>query len=86
MAMSEYSIVETKDQLSRLIDRMLAGEAVVITRRNRPVARLAPIEPPKPKAPTKVDLEWIDRLRESAWTGVEPTVDTVREMRDDYRY
>jgi prevent-host-death family protein len=86
MAMSEYSIVETKDQLSRLIDRMLAGEAVVITRRNRPVARLAPIEPPKPKAPTKVDLEWIDRLRESGRTPTSGQTDTVKAMRDDYRY
>jgi len=84
--MSEYSIADAKNQLSRLIDRVLAGEAVTITRRNRPVARLAPVEPPTPKVPTKVDLAWIDALRESTWTGVEPTVDTVREMRDDYRY
>jgi prevent-host-death family protein len=84
--MGEYSIVETKDQLSRLIDRMLAGETVTITRRNRPVARLAPIEPPKPKAPTKVDLEWIDRLRESGRTPTSGQTDTVKAMRDDYRY
>jgi hypothetical protein len=50
------------------------------------VARLAPIEPPKPKAPTKVDLEWIDRLRESGRTPTSGQTDTVKAMRDDYRY
>ena len=35
---------EAKTQLSRLLDRVLAGEEVVIDRRGRPVARLTPID------------------------------------------
>lgn len=83
--MSEYSIATAKDQLPRLIDRMLDGEPVVITRRGRPVARVVPIEP-TPKPQPKIDLEWLRSVRAAASTGVEPTVDVVRAMRDDYRY
>ena len=34
------NVSNAKTQLSRLIDRVLAGEEVVITRHGRPVARL----------------------------------------------
>ena len=33
MAMSSYSVAEAKNNLPKLLDRMLAGEAVTITRR-----------------------------------------------------
>lgn len=84
--MSEYSIATAKDQLPRLIDRMLEGETVVITRRGRPVARVVPIEPATAAPQPPIDLEWLRSIRESVSTGVKPTVDTVRAMRDDYRY
>ncbi len=38
----EVNIYAAKTQLSRLIDRVNAGEEVVITRHGRPVARLVP--------------------------------------------
>ncbi|WP_324275444.1 type II toxin-antitoxin system prevent-host-death family antitoxin [Blastococcus brunescens] len=38
---------EAKTQLSRLIDRALAGEDVVISRAGKPMVRLVPV-PPKP--------------------------------------
>lgn len=84
--MSEYSIATAKDQLPRLIDRMLDGETVTITRRGKPVARVVPIEPPASALPYKIDLDWLRSVREAASTGVEPTIDTVKAMRDDYRY
>ncbi len=83
--MSEYSIANAKDQLPRLIDRMLDGEPVVITRRGRPVARVVPIEPELTTQP-KIDLAWLRKIREASSTGVKPTDDAVRAMRDDYRY
>ena len=83
--MSEYTIAETKNQLSRLIDRMLKGEPVTITRRGRPVAHIVPVEPESaPKRP--VDLEWLRNIREAGRTETSGLTDTVREMRDDYRY
>ena len=43
--MAEFSIHRAKTNLSKLIARAEAGEEVVITRGNIPVARLTPIEP-----------------------------------------
>ncbi len=45
--MIDVNIHEAKTQLSRLINAVLAGEEVVILKRNQPVARLVPIETPK---------------------------------------
>ena len=41
------SITEAKTRLSALIQAVERGEEVVITNRNRPVARLVPIAPPR---------------------------------------
>ncbi len=38
--MTEIALFEAKNRLSELIDRVQAGEAFVITRRGKPVARL----------------------------------------------
>lgn len=83
--MSEYSVAEAKNNLPRLLDRMLGGEPVTITRRGRPIARLVPTEPEsRPREP--VDLKWLDELREAGRTPTSGQTDTVRAMRDDYRY
>lgn len=42
--MSQSSIHEAKTQLSRLIQRALAGEEVIIAKAGKPVVRLVPIE------------------------------------------
>lgn len=34
---------EAKTHLSRLLQRVAAGEEIIITRRNRPIARLVPV-------------------------------------------
>lgn len=43
--MREVNVYEAKTSLSALLEAVAAGEEVVITKRNRPVARLVPIEP-----------------------------------------
>jgi len=43
--MSEHSIAEARAHLSALIDRALAGETVVITRRGKPVVEVRPTQP-----------------------------------------
>lgn len=45
--MIEVNIHEAKTQLSRLIRAVLAGEEVIISKRNEPVARLVPLEKAK---------------------------------------
>jgi prevent-host-death family protein len=41
---------EAKTHLSSLLDQVAKGKEIVITRRERPVARLVPINPPKSKS------------------------------------
>ena len=40
----QVNIAEAKAKLSALLDRALAGEAIVIARAGKPLARLVPIE------------------------------------------
>ncbi|MFM7550211.1 MAG: type II toxin-antitoxin system Phd/YefM family antitoxin [Cyanobacteriota bacterium] len=40
-----------KAQLSALLDRVEGGEHIVITRRNRAIAELKPVQPPLPSGP-----------------------------------
>ena len=81
MAMSSYSVAEANNNLPKLLDRMLAGEAVTITRRGVPIARLEPAQDsiPTPKA---VDLDWFRRVRAKPTDGLN-AVDLVRQMRDE---
>lgn len=44
----EVNIHVAKTQLSRLLERVLEGEEVVIAKAGKPVARLTRIDPPKP--------------------------------------
>jgi prevent-host-death family protein len=37
-----YSVADAKNRLPRLIDKALAGEQVIITRRGKPVVELRP--------------------------------------------
>jgi prevent-host-death family protein len=60
--MTTHSIAEAKDQLSRLIDRALQGESVVITRRGEPVVELKPVRP-APRPITRADIEWLRAIR-----------------------
>lgn len=81
--MTHYSVAEAKNNLPKLLDRVLAGEEVVITRRGKAIVRLEPQEKPQIGAP--LDLEWLDANR------VEPAKGPISgsafaEMRREYRY
>jgi len=82
--MTRYSVAEAKNNLPRLLDRMLAGEEVVITRRGKPIARLAPEAPLVLGA--VLDLEWLDANRITPAAGPIDTATGVAEMRRGFRY
>ena len=46
--MKKASISETKNRLSELLERVRHGETILITDRNRPVARLEPVGSARP--------------------------------------
>ena len=81
MAMSSYSVAEAKNNLPKLLDRMLSGEAVTITRRGQPIARLAPIEGDRPTS-GPMDLEWLRSIRVKPKVQID-SVTLVRQMRDE---
>lgn len=81
--MSHYSVAEAKNNLPKLLDRMLAGEKVVITRRGKPIARLEPEKALAVGFP--LDLEWLDANRITPAAGpIKGSV--VEQMRREYRY
>ena len=50
--METVNMHQAKSQLSRLVERVSAGEEIIIARAGRPVARLAPLEQSgKPRTP-----------------------------------
>jgi prevent-host-death family protein len=54
------NIHEAKTHLSRLLERVAAGEEVIIGKAGRPVARLVPyVESPRRREPGR----WRDRVR-----------------------
>ena len=48
----QANIHEAKTNLSRLLDRVMTGEAIIIAKAGKPIARLSPLtEPLLPRAP-----------------------------------
>lgn len=48
------NVYEAKTHLSRLLDRVEAGEEVVIARAGKPVAKLVPIPAAQPRVPGRL--------------------------------
>jgi prevent-host-death family protein len=63
--MARYSVATTKNNLSSLIDKALAGEEVVITRHGKPTVAMSvvPSEELKPKLSRAKMAESLERLR-----------------------
>jgi len=76
--MTTFSVHEAKTQLSRLIEKVLAGEEVVISRNREPVVRLEPVAGKRVRGPGRLkglvhlDDSFFDPLPEDelkAWDG-----------------
>lgn len=57
------AVREFKDRLSELLRRAEGGEEIIVTSHGRPVARLLPVEPPRPADPADA----LKRLRSQPW-------------------
>jgi prevent-host-death family protein len=89
--MPHYSVAESRDKLSKLIDKALAGEEVVITRHGKPKVALAVVagdsEAGKSKLGLKERREWSARfsaLRATLPSGVETFLETKRKEQDEW--
>jgi prevent-host-death family protein len=75
--MLTVTLVEAKTRLSELLDKVAAGEEIVITRHGRPAARIAPVSAPKQPVPDLSEFRAkMPRLRK-------PSHILIREMRDE---
>ena len=74
--MVQVTVAEAKSQLSSLLDAVEAGQAVVITRRGKPIAELVPRCSVSDLLPQLAALRGL--LPEQPTTGVE----TMRALRD----
>ena len=75
--MSNVSLAEAKANLSRLIDKVEAGEDLVITRHGRPVVKMTAVRPAKESVPSLAGFRAdIPRRKGSS-------VDALRRLRDE---
>ena len=77
--MVQVTVAEAKTRLSSLLDAVEAGEAVVITRRGKPIAELVPRCSVRDLLPQLAALR--AALPEQQASGVE----TMRALRDESR-
>ncbi|MFN3858958.1 MAG: type II toxin-antitoxin system Phd/YefM family antitoxin [Caulobacter sp.] len=81
--MARYSVADAKNNLPRLLDLVLQGEEVVITRRGEPIVRLSP----ERQVSAPQDADWIRQRRVTPASPVDfDPVEAIRALRDDARY
>ena len=77
--MLTVSLAHAKAHLGELVDKVEAGEEVVITRHGKPVAHMRQSEPPR----KPLDFEALAALRASLPLQKRSSADVLREMRDE---
>jgi antitoxin (DNA-binding transcriptional repressor) of toxin-antitoxin stability system len=86
--MSTHTVAETKNQLSKLINRALKGEHIVVTRRGQPVIEFKPVRAEKkpadsmPRWTVEEQLEWL-RAHRIGRISDKDAATLIREMRDE---
>lgn len=79
--MARYSVAMTKDNLSNLIDKAMAGEEVVITRHGKDVVTLHAVGRATPSKSTRAEA--FERLREFQKTAPVMTTSYLELKRMD---
>lgn len=77
--MVTVNLAQAKAHLSELLDKVEAGEEVVITRRGRPVAHMGPAARPKRPLP----LKELAQFRATMPPLRRPSLELLREVRDE---
>jgi len=80
--MNTVNLADAKAHLSELVAQAASGEAVCITRRGKPVARLTAVHTPR----RPVALATLRALTSSMPIQTEAAGEFVRRMRDSDRY
>ena len=83
--MRTLTLAEIKSHLSAVVDQVIAGEEIVITRRGRPVARII-AEPVQPAADAAAIAAELRAFVLSQTPQARTAAEVVREARDGARY
>lgn len=86
--MAVYGVAEAKNKFTHLLERVEDGERIIITRHGKVIAEIikaAPEPRRRPAAPEEIDrlLEDLRIMRESLPPADRPSVELIREMRDE---
>jgi prevent-host-death family protein len=79
--MTEVGAYEAKTHLPQLLDRVMAGEEITITRRGVPVAVLVPVKR-RNEAEIQAAIEGIMRLRQGPGLGQAEIRQLIEEGRE----
>ena len=79
--MATVSVAEAKAKLSELLDKVEAGEEIVITRHGKPVAKLTATV--QPKKPLRDLLPELAEFRAKMPPLRKSSAELIREMRDE---
>lgn len=77
--MLTVNVAEAKAHLSEILDKVEAGEEVVITRHGKPVAHVRHVMPPK----RPLDFQALAALRARLPTQRRSSADVLSELRDE---
>lgn len=80
--MVDIPLAEAKARLSELVERVAAGDEIVITKRGKPVVRLSPVEGSR----KRIDVEALRRAIADQPYQTQSAGDFIRHMRDTDRY
>ena len=83
--MRTLTLAETKSHLSAVVDQVIAGEEIVITRRGRPVARII-AEPAQQAADAAAVAAELRAFVLAQAPQARTAAEVVREARDGARY
>jgi prevent-host-death family protein len=85
MDMREIGAFEAKTHLSALLEAVAGGEEIVITRRGKPIAKLAPVAGVDQEARDAARARIRALRRSLAEAGAPLTLDDIRAARDEGR-
>ena len=77
--MESIGAYEAKTHLPRLLERVLRGESLTITRHGRPVARLVPVEDDERDRALRASRRILERRSRLARRPLSDLLDTVHE-------
>ena len=77
--MESVGAYEAKTHLPRLLERVLRGESLTITRHGRPVARLVPVEEDERDRALRASRRILERRSRLARRPLSDLLDTVHE-------